>query len=264
MSSIVNPNAQDRQRDANSTLEPMTPDHENNPQFEGEAFSTEYPEGGLSAWIVVAGASMMMACTFGMMGTVGVLQSYWETHQLQMYSSSEIGWISSLFVFLNLLLGVQVGPLFDRYGPRWIMLIGSILYTLSIFLLGSCQEYYQFLLCLGILGGVSSALVSTPCLAVISHWFHRRRGTATGIAMAGSSLGGIIFPIILRPALEKLGWAWALRMLGFIVLFFLAIGNMCIKSRFSVKTQGGTIKLECFADSRFIWATIGAFYDALY
>ncbi|OQD99580.1 hypothetical protein PENSOL_c006G06856 [Penicillium solitum] len=267
MSSSPKSNTQDRQEDVslttNPTLDPINPDHENNLQVEVEALSYEYPEGGLSAWIVVAGASMMLACTFGMMSTVGVLQSYWETHQLQMYSSSEIGWISSLFVFLNLLLGVQVGPLFDRYGPRWVMLIGSILYTVSIFLLGSCEKYYQFLLCLGVLSGVSSALVSTPCLAVISHWFNRRRGTATGIAMAGSSLGGIIFPIILRPALDNLGWTWALRILGFIFFFFLAIGNMCIKSRFSVKTSGGTISLKCFADSRFIWATIGAFFGEI-
>ncbi|KAJ5876139.1 uncharacterized protein N7529_001723 [Penicillium soppii] len=133
----------------------------------------EYPEGGLAAWIVVAGASMMLACTFGMMSTVGVLQSHWETHQLEGYSSSTIGWIPSVFIFLNLVLGLQIGPMFDRYGPRWIMLVGSVLYTLSIFLLGSCEKYYQFMLCLGVLGGGGSALVSTPGMAILSHWFCR-------------------------------------------------------------------------------------------
>ncbi|KAJ5182258.1 hypothetical protein N7449_012405 [Penicillium cf. viridicatum] len=80
MSSISNSNTQDRQGDVsltiNSTLDPINPDHEKKIQFEVEALSYEYPEGGLSAWIVVAGPSMMMACTFGMMSTVGVLQSY--------------------------------------------------------------------------------------------------------------------------------------------------------------------------------------------
>ncbi|KAJ5655911.1 hypothetical protein N7507_007861 [Penicillium longicatenatum] len=228
-----------------------------------ESIAYEYPEGGLAAWIVVAGSSMMLMCTFGMMSTIGVLQSYWEIHQLQGYSSSTIGWISSIFVFLNLSLGFQVGPLFDRYGPRWIMLVGSVLYALSILILGSCENYYQFLLCLGILGGASSALVSTPCMAILSHWFHRRRGTATSIAMAGSSLGGVVFPIALRPALERLGWTWALRMLGFVFVVLLAIGNFCIRSRLPIKARKGNISLRCFTDSRFIWATLGAFFSEI-
>ncbi|KAJ5809550.1 uncharacterized protein N7503_001768, partial [Penicillium pulvis] len=239
------------------------PDHDNDGTRNSESIAYEYPEGGLAAWIVVAGSCMMLMCTFGMMSTVGVLQSHWETHQLQGYSSSTIGWISSVFVFLNLSLSVQVGPLFDRYGPRWMMLIGSVLYALSIFMLGSCEKYYQFLLCLGMLGGVSSALVSTPCMVVLSHWFHRRRGTATGIAMAGSSLGGVAFPMILRPALKQLGWAWALRLLGFIFVVFLAIGNICIRSRLPIKTGKGNINLRCFTDSRLIWATVGAFFSEI-
>jgi MFS family permease len=213
----------------------------------------------MAAWIVVMGSSMMLMCTFGMMSTIGVLQTYWETHQLQEYSSRTIGWIPSAFVFLNLSLGVQIGPMFDRYGPRWMMIVGSVLYALSIFMLGSCEKYYQFLLCLGILGGVSSAMVSTPCMAVLSHWFHRRRGTATGVAMAGSSLGGIIFPLALRAALKRLGWTLSLRILGSVFVLILAIGNITIRSRLPVKSRRGNFNFQCFTDSRFIWATAGAF-----
>ena len=223
----------------------------------------EYPEGGITAWVVVAGASMMLACTFGMMSTVGVLQSYWETHQLKAYTSSTIGWIPSIFIFLNLVLGLQIGPMFDRYGPRWIMLVGSVSYTLCIFLLGSCEKYYQFMLCLGF-AGVSSALVSTPGMAILSHWFCRRRGTATGIAMAGSSLGGITFPLVLRKALEKVGWGWALRILGLIFFVLLTIGNICVRSRLPMKTRKGVVDMRCFADSRFIWTTVGAFCESLF
>jgi MFS family permease len=223
--------------------------------------SQEYPEGGLAAWLVVAGSFSMLACTFGMMSSVGVLQSYWETHQLQAYTSSTVGWVSAVFLFLNLSLGLQVGPLFDRYGPQWIMICGSVLYALSIFLLGNCNKYYEFMLCLGVLGGSSSAFVSTPSLSVLSHWFQRRRGTAIGIAMTGSSLGGIIFPLMLRATLERFGWAWALRVLGFIFIFFLTMGNICIRSRESSlhKKPKGTVDLQCFADSRFVWATLGVF-----
>jgi MFS family permease len=226
---------------------------------DGDNVAYEYPEGGLVAWLVVAGTFAALTCTYGMLSTIGVLQSYWQTHQLATYSSSAIGWITSVFVFLNLGLAVQVGPLFDRYGPRWIMLVGSVCYALAIFLLGSCEKYYQFMLCLGVMGGVSGALVATPCMAALSHWFRLRRGTANGIAMMGSSVGGVALPMILRPALENLGWAWAMRTLGFMFLVLLTFSNICIKSRLPTKAQKGAIDVRCFMDSRFVWATIGVF-----
>ncbi|KAJ5085898.1 hypothetical protein N7532_010669 [Penicillium argentinense] len=225
--------------------------------------SFECPEGGLTAWLVVVGAFMMLACSFGMMNTLGIFQSYWAKHQLQSYSSSAIGWISSVFVFLSMMLGVQSGPIFDRYGPRWPTLIGSILYTLSIFLMGNCKTYYQFMLCFGVLGGISSSLLSTPAIASISHWFKRRLGIATGIALAGSSVGGIIFSIILRHAMDSLGWAWALRVLGFIFLAFLSLGNLCVRGRLPTKSRKGSIDLHCFKDIRFIWVTTGVFFAEL-
>lgn len=224
----------------------------------------KYPEGGLKAWLVVFGAFTNLICTFGMMSSVGVFQSYWETHQLSTFTSSTVGWIPSVFVFLNLMLGIQIGPMFDRYGPRWLILIGSIVYIVSFFILAECEEYYQFMLCMSILGGSSSSFISTPTMASISHWFCRRRGLATGIAMAGASIGGIVFPIILRHTLDQLGWAWALRIMGFIFVVLLSIGNLCVKGRLPAKVRKGTIDMKCFSDSRFVWTTAGAFCEFIY
>lgn len=91
---------------------------------------------------------------------------------------------------MNLFLGVQVGPLFDRYGPRWLLLVGSVTYVVSLVLLAECGRYYQFMLVYGVLAGVSSALLTTTALAVVAHWFEKKRGLASGIAFTGSSLGG--------------------------------------------------------------------------
>ncbi|KAJ6121569.1 hypothetical protein N7512_004034 [Penicillium capsulatum] len=162
-----------------------------------------------------------------------------------------------------MVLAVQIGPMFDRYGPRWLLLTGSVLFTLALFLLGSCEKYYQFMLCLGILGGVSGALVTFPSLVVLSHWFNRRRGMATGIAMVGASLGGIIFPLILRATIESLGWGWALRILGFIVLGLLSLGNICIKARLPPKARNGAMSLRSFRDSRLAWFTAAQFFSQI-
>ena len=87
--------------------------------------------------------------------------------------------------------------------------------------------------------------------------FEVKRGMASGIAFVGSSVGGIAFPLILKPAFEHLSWAWAVRLIALIVLVMMTAGNLCIRGRLPPRKNGGTVDLRCFQDARFSWATIG-------
>ena len=86
-----------------------------------------YPEGGLAAWLVVVGSFSGMVAAFGIMNTAGTFQAYLSTHQLAHYRASSIGWIFSIYTFLTFFCGVQIGPVFDATGPRWLVAIGSVL-----------------------------------------------------------------------------------------------------------------------------------------
>ncbi|KAF5862294.1 hypothetical protein ETB97_011818 [Aspergillus alliaceus] len=88
-----------------------------------------FPDGGYRSWLVVLGSFLLLMSSYGLMNSVGVLQSYLESHQLASYSSQNVGWISGLFVFVSLGLGVFVGPLFDTYGPRELVSAGSAFYV---------------------------------------------------------------------------------------------------------------------------------------
>jgi MFS family permease len=216
-----------------------------------------FPEGGLKAWLVVFGSSCVICGTFGLTCAVGLFQSYWQEHQLSSYSSSDIGWIAAVNVFLLLVLGVQVGPLFDRYGPRELLAAGSVLYVLSLVLLAQCEKYWQFMLVFGIMTGVSSASLTTTALSVVAHYFQIKRGLASGFAFAGSSVGGIIFPLMLNPLFEHLSWAWSIRIVALVVAVMMGIGNICIRGRLPPKKHGGIIDLRSFKDARFSWSTAG-------
>jgi hypothetical protein len=129
----------------------------------------DFPEGGTRAWLVILGSFSIICGTFGLISSVGLFQSYWQAHQLSSYSSQNLGWIGAVNVFLNLLLGVQIGPLFDRYGPRWLILSGSVVYVASLVVLAECSKYWQFMLVYGVLGGVSGAFLTTTALSVVAH-----------------------------------------------------------------------------------------------
>jgi hypothetical protein len=55
-----------------------------------------FPEGGVQAWLTVAGAAACLFVSFGWVNCVGIFQEYYQTHQLKHYSASEIAWIPSL------------------------------------------------------------------------------------------------------------------------------------------------------------------------
>ncbi|KAF2788320.1 MFS general substrate transporter [Melanomma pulvis-pyrius CBS 109.77] len=222
----------------------------------------DFPEGGLRAWLVVASAWLLLFPSFGFMVSIGTLQDYWIQHQLSNFSARDVGWIPSVFVYLSLGLGIWVGPLFDRYGPRWIALIGSTGYLIMVFLLPECKNFWQMILCCGVLGGVTGAMLTTTSLAVVAHWFKARRGLTQGIAMMGSSCGGLTIPLILKTTLPKYGYAWSLRILGFIFLVCFIIGNILIKARIPptpATKKKAIISLSIFGDLRFSLFTISVF-----
>lgn len=196
------------------------------------------------------------------MNTLGTYQAYLSTHQLSDHSESTIGWIFGIYAFLSFFLGIQIGPVFDAKGPRWLVLAGSVLILASHLVMGVCTEYWHFLLVIGVVGGVGTSLVFTPAIASIGHFFLRKRGQATGLAAAGGSLGGVVFPLTLQALFPKIGWAWSTRVCGLINLALLIVANLFIKSRLpSRKATKENIlpDFRIFRDPVFALTTAGIF-----
>ena len=220
-----------------------------------------YPEGGLAAWLVVFGSFAGMLAGFGVMNTVGVFQSYLSTHQLSSYSTSSIGWIFGVYGFLSFFCGALVGPVFDAKGPRALVAAGSACLLLSAFLLGSCTQYWHFMLVFGVLAGLGTSFVFTPAVSSVGHWFFLRRGYATGCALTAGGVGGVVYPLMLQVLFDKVGWAWATRILGFIFIALLVVANLFIRSRLPPK-PGGSLFPDpgIFRDPAFALTTVGTWF----
>lgn len=98
-----------------------------------------YPEGGLKAWLVVFGSWCGMFASLGIANSLASFQAYISDNQLSSYSPGAIGWIFSIYTFLSFACGIYIGPLFDVYGPRWLILPGSAILLLAFFLIGICH-----------------------------------------------------------------------------------------------------------------------------
>lgn len=237
-----------------------TGDEETQSQTSHSDDEVTYPEGGLESWLVVLGSFMGLLASLGTMNTVGIYHSYLAEHQLRGYSESSIGWIFSMFVFLAFFCGLQIGPVFDAHGPKMLVLAGSILLCTSLFLLGSCTLYWHFFLVFGVLGGLGTSLIFTPAFAAVSHFFLEKRGNATGIAAAGGSMGGVIFPLALQRLLPSVGFAWATRIIAFVCLFCCIVLCVLIRSRLPPKPGQSVLPdFRIFRDKSYLLLTVGIF-----
>jgi hypothetical protein len=103
----------------------------------------DFPEGGLRAWSVVIGGFCGSFSVFALINSTGVLLEYLQANQLKDYTSSQIGWIFGVDIFLTFFCGAPVGPIFDAYGPRAMVFAGSVLLAASILLLGLCTRKFD-------------------------------------------------------------------------------------------------------------------------
>ncbi|CAI7601575.1 unnamed protein product [Penicillium bialowiezense] len=200
--------------------------------MEPKVDSASCPEGGLIGNLVVAGSFSCIMGGLGLMNSIGIYQAWISTHQLSNISEGQIGWIFGIYNFLVFFCGIQIGPIFDIKGPRLLMWIGSFLLVLTFVLMGFCTQYWHFLIVIGILGGMGTSFIFIVPVASIGHFFVKRRGAATGLALAGGSIGGVIFPLVLQNLAPEIGFAWASRVVGLITLVLLIPGLIFVRANF--------------------------------
>jgi len=212
-----------------------------------------YPEGGLRAWLVVLGSWCGLFCALGLLNSLATFQAYLTTHHLIEGDEGKIGWIFSLHTFVAFFCGIYVGPVFDKHGPRWLILAGSLLlcggliclsFSMSTFCLlfpGDPNlreltidwyiDYWEILLSFGGLCGFAASLLFSPSIAAVGHFFQAKRGAATGIAATGAGLSGVVIPLVMKVLFDRIGWAWAVRTLGLIMLILCVMATFLIRSR---------------------------------
>lgn len=111
---------------------------------------------------------------------------------------------------------------------------------LGLFMTSLCTQYYQFFLAQGMLFGFGVAALFLPGVATLPLYFTEHRGLALGIAIGGSSLGGVVWPIALRRLLVDIGFPWTMRIAAFIVMPLLV--TSCLTVRLPIDTTSSQLK----------------------
>ncbi|KLT40494.1 MFS general substrate transporter [Cutaneotrichosporon oleaginosum] len=197
-----------------------------------------YPDGGMQAWLVLAGGFCAAICAFGLAGSVGAFQSYYAQNLLQGYSASTIAWIGSTQAAVCFSMCLFTGPLFDRYGCRPLLAGGTVLLVLAFVLLSFCREYYQIFLVHATLMAMGMDLMFIVPMGAVGQWFFLRRGLAFGILMMGSSAGAIVWPLLVANLPPRIGFAWTCRLIALLMALLGTASALLVKTRLPPRPPG--------------------------
>jgi MFS family permease len=171
-------------------------------------------------WIVVTAIGIGLVIS---QGTSGFLFSL-----VLLPMESDLGWSRaqlsgaySLSLLVLGLVGIPIGVMSDRRGPRFLIMAGSVLAAASLLGIAAATELWQLYLfwglALGLATGLNSQLVGSTTIA---NWFIRRRGTAIALLTSIVGLSAPIYVPLVGWLVFHVGWRTAL---GFVALGFLLI-----------------------------------------
>jgi MFS family permease len=125
---------------------------------------------------------------------------------------AEFGWSKTLvagaFALTRIesgILGPLQGWLVDRFGPRLILQIGTVIYGIGFMLFSQVDNAIEFYLTFALIAvGSSLGGFATVMVAVVS-WFSQHRSKAVALSQLGFSIGGLCVPLVVF-VLESYGW----------------------------------------------------------
>ena len=162
---------------------------------------------------------IIAACCFGTQAVgIGLFVSYGVFINPLI---EEFGWTraaisgaSSLSFFLMGLLGIFVGRLNDKIGPRKVMLFTSCFIGLGFFLTSKIQSIWQLYLLYGILVGIGLSSIDVIALSTTARWFVKKRGIVTGLVKVGTGAGQLIVPLVASLLIAGFGWRTSFVVIG--------------------------------------------------
>jgi MFS family permease len=129
-------------------------------------------------------------------------------------SIAEMGVLLSIFLWTYCFAQLPVGFAIDRVGPRLLLGLGAVIWSVAQVMAGFVTSMFQFALT-RVLLGIGEAPQFPLDAKVVRTWFNvRDRGTPTGIFNSASTLGPAIAPPLLTVLMLEFGWRWMFVIVG--------------------------------------------------
>lgn len=148
-------------------------------------------------------------------------------------SRMEMMWGLTAGSLATILISPLVGSLMDRRSARVLFSIGAVCLALAMVVIASSRNVWHFVLAFGLLMSVGASFLGPiGANTLVTRWFSKHRGRALGLTAVGSSLGGLLMPLLLQTLIDAYGWRTAcLWLAGITLLVMLPPVWLIVRSR---------------------------------
>ena len=148
------------------------------------------------AWVIVTVAAVMRLFSSSFRSSSSILIP--RLVDSFGWSYGAVGFGFALQWVVSGMLGPSAGWMGDRYGARWTMTIGALLFIAGMVLTAFMTNLWQFYLFFGVILSASMGIFQVPLTASVTMWFKRRLGTGMGILQSAQGIGPLVaVPIML-------------------------------------------------------------------
>lgn len=149
---------------------------------------------------------------------------------------AEFGWnramtsgAYSLAMLLSGVLGIYVGGLNDRFGPKVVMASCGVLFGLGYLLMARINSLWELYLFYGVIIALGMSGSFAPLVSTVTRWFTRRRGIMTGIVVSGIGIGNVFIPPLASKLISAYEWRTSFAIFGIASLVLIPLAAYFMK-----------------------------------
>jgi MFS family permease len=155
------------------------------------------------AWVIVAVGAVMRLFSSSFRSSSSILIPRLVDSFGWSYGAVGLGFAIQWIV--SGLFGPPAGWLGDRYGVRWTMRLGALLFIVGMVLTGFMRELWQFYLFFGVILSAAMGIFQVPLTAAVTLWFRKHLGTGMGLLQSSQGIGPLVAVPIMLIIIELFG-----------------------------------------------------------
>ena len=190
-------------------------------------------------WVIVAAGGLIGCIAVGAMFSLPVFllpiarDTGWSVTGIS--TAMTIGFLSMAFA------SMIWGGLSDRWGPRPVVMAGSVLLATSLFAASLTTSLLAFQFVFGLVAGVAVAAVFAPMMACVTGWFDTHRSLAVSLVSAGMGMA----PMTMSPLAAWLvtfnDWRASMQIIALLVAVVMIPASLLVRRAPALEAGGAVL-----------------------
>lgn len=181
------------------------------------------PDGGYG-WVVLVASFVSFFIADGWSYSFGVLFPVIVDYFEESHGTTSM--VGTLLYAIPMIVSPLACALVSAYGIQFVAIVGGLVTSLSLSLAVFATSIGSLCVIVGLFTGIGLAMVYVSAFFAVTIYFEKRRGLATGIAVAGSGVGALMFPPLIERLMEQYSWWGTMLIAGGLCLNLAVVGAL--------------------------------------